>query len=104
MHESIHGFGWTYFQSHLPIITLILVGVPLVLLLYKDFIRLSQRNSRKKDSEREFVVLSPKRDKDGMPFFVNLYGEPVHAKARVTSIDDFESRRVAAMRSAKSRY
>lgn len=104
MYDSLNGFNWAYIQSHLPMVTLILVGVPLSLLLYKDFIRLSAKNRSKKNSDLEFAVLSPKRDKDGMPVFVNVYGERVNARAQVASITDFETRRVAAMRTAKSRY
>lgn len=104
MQDPLHGFDWTFIQSHLQFITLLLVGVPLSLLLYKDFIRLTAKNAGKKKAEREFAVLSPNRDKDGMPVFVNVCGERVDARARVTSISDFEARRVAAMRSAKSRY
>ncbi|MDE3199312.1 MAG: hypothetical protein KGN79_00195 [Acidobacteriota bacterium] len=104
MYDSLSSFNWAFIQSHLPIVTLILVGAPLSLLLYKDFVRLSIRSNGKKKADHDFAVLAPNRDKDGMPVFVNVYGERVDARGKIAPISDFESRRVAAMRSAKSRY
>ena len=103
MQNLLHGFDWSFIQSHLPLITLILVGVPLSLLLYKDFVRLSAKSNDKK-KVREVRVLSRMRDENGNPVFMKVFGEPSKAHAPITSVGDFETRRVVAIRSGKSRY
>lgn len=104
MLDSIHGFDWTFIQSHLPFITFLLIGAPLSMLLYKDLIRLSAKNMGK-NRVREVKVLSRMRDKDGRPVYMDVFRDPIKVQSPVVSISDFESRRVAAMRStSKSRY
>lgn len=102
MQGLIQSINWATIEVNLPIITFLLVAVPLTLLLWADFLKVAAKNKRRFNNH-EVKVLSRLREKDGSPIYVTIFGEPAEKQTPVASIIDFESRRVAAMRSGRNK-
>jgi hypothetical protein len=101
MQESMNAIHWSALQGHLPMIACLVALVPLLMLLNSDFLRLSAKNDRNK--QRSTMVLSHMRDKNGLPVFVDAYGQPIEQPASVEALNGSDMLGLTTIRSQKPR-
>lgn len=95
MQEQLNIIHWNALQTHLPMIACAIALVPILMLLQSNLLRSSgQKNGKKGQSGR---MLSKMRDENGLPVYVDAFGQPIEQTVPVKGTSDFERRREAAM-------
>ena len=95
MDTTMSAIHWGTVQQNLPFIALGVVVIPLLMMLYSDFLRTSARSAGKR--RQSVRVVSGMTDKNGTPIFVDLFGQPIEQPIPVEARTRFAARRDAAL-------
>lgn len=94
MQEQLNIIHWNALQTHLPMIFCEIALVPILMLLQSNILRSSARKNGKKGQSGR--VLSKMRDDNGLPVYVDAFGQPIEQTVPVKGTSEFERRRQAA--------